>query len=73
MVHYLNQMALQAIQNDVQEKDVQGILSRCILTYQNPDLQSNLLNIVQYFISPNKHSLVGISYPSSSVLSFNLL
>ena len=56
-----------------QEKVVQGILSRCILTCQNPDLQSNLLNIVQSFIFPHKYSFVGISYPSSSILSFNLL
>ena len=56
-----------------QEKDVPGILSGCILTCQNLDLQSNLLNTVQSFIFPNKYPFVGISYPSSYVLSFNLM
>ena len=53
-------------------KKTVGQESGCIVTCQNPDLQSNLLNIVQSFIFPNKYSFVGISYPSSSVLSFNL-
>ena len=56
-----------------QEKVVQGMLSRCMLTCQNHDLQSNLINVVQSFIFHNKYFFVGISYPSSSILSFNLL
>ena len=51
------------------EKVVQGL---CILTCQNPDLLSNLLNTLQFLIFPSKYSLVGISYPSSSVLSYLL-
>ena len=56
-----------------QEKVVQGILSGCILTCQKPDLKSNLLNIVQSFIFPNKYSFVAmtpqtrgsVDYPST--------